>query len=145
MIQETAQFDLRNMITEPSAETTVYTLLLFVVFIVAGVSIIKIWWMVPPFRGPRAIEPLVYRRLLETTRNRLRQWMLLAFLVWGLCESMEIGRVTFRLLGQPRNITPGILFAVRDFTTGVNMVLIDALLIFLLRWHILQRIERLRD
>jgi hypothetical protein len=144
MLQESATWDLRHMTREPSTSTKIHMLFLLVVCIVTTVKLIRVWRTAPPFRlSQRAGNP-EYLRLLQTSGTSLRQWICLTVLTWGVFASVSLYDFCSGLLMEKRMAREMFLFAIQDFSTTLTMTLLVVLFSFLVRWHLLKRIEYLR-
>jgi len=131
------------MISEPSTATKIYILFLFLVFIVTSVKLVRVWWAAPPLRLSRQASSPTYLQLLETSSRRLTQWMVSTFLAWGLFASISLTHVCSQFLKDKRIGQFVILFVIQDFSTSLTMALLTVLFSFLVRWHMLKRIEYL--
>jgi hypothetical protein len=117
--EEAAGWELRNMIREPSTSYKLYVLFLRFVCIGTAVRLLKAWWAAPPFRLSRRANNLTYLKGLEAdVCNR------------QLAEQ-TVGTATF-------------LVVIEDYSTALSGALFVVLFVFLVRWHLLARIERLR-
>jgi len=81
--------------------------------------------------------------LLQASGTSLKHWIRCTFLVWGIFASISIYDVCDRLLDEKRVGSFVILFVVQDFSTALTMALLVVLFLFLVRWHMLERIEQL--
>ena len=144
MLQESATWDLRRMTREPSTGMMIYVLFLFLVCIVTSVKLVRVWRAAPPFRLSRQASSPAYLALLETSSSSLKQWIGSTFLGWGIVASISLTDVCSRLLDDKRIGSSVILFVIQDFSTVLTMALLVVLFLFLVRWHMLKRIEHLR-
>jgi hypothetical protein len=144
MLQESATWDLRRMTREPSTGMMIYVLFLFLVCIVTSVKLVRVWRAAPPFRLSRQASSPAYLALLETSSSSLKQWIGSTFLGWGIVASISLTDVCSRLLDDKRIGSSVILFVIQDFSTALTMALLVVLFLFLVRWHMLKRIEHLR-
>ena len=144
MLQESAAWDLRRITREPSTGMMIYVLFLFLVCIVTSVKLVRVWRAAPPFRLSRQASSPACLELLETSSSSLKQWMGSAFLGWGIFASISLTDVCSRLLDDKRIGSFVILFVIQDFSTALTMALLVVLFLFLVRWHMLKRIEHLR-
>ena len=132
------------MIREPSTAMKIYILFLFLVCIVTSVKLVRVWRAAPPLRLSRQASSPTYLQLLETSSRRLTQWMVSTFLAWGLFASISLTHVCNQLLNDKRMGQFVILFVIQDLSTTLTMALVTVLFSFLVRWHMLKRIEYLR-
>ena len=144
MVQESATWDLRHMTRTPSTSMKIYMLFLFLACIVTSVKLVRIWRAAPPFRLSRQASSPAYLELLETSSSSLKQWIGSTFLGWGIFASITLTDVCSRLLDDKRIGSALILFIIQDFSTTLTMALLVVLFLFLVRWHMLKRIEHLR-
>jgi hypothetical protein len=144
MVQESVTWDLRHMTRTPSTSTEIYILFLFIVCIVTSVKLVRIWRTARPFRLSGQAGSPSYLQLLETSSGSLKQWIGSTFLAWGICASINLTDVCSRLFNNPKIRIFEILFIILDFSTALTMALLVVLFLFLVRWHMLKRIEGLR-
>jgi len=122
-----------------------YLLFLFVVCILASVKLVRVWRAAPPFRLSRKAGSPAYLQSLETSSTSLRQWIGSTFLAWGIFASVSLYDVCNGLLDSKSSIGSFvILFVIQDFSTTLTITLLVVLFLYLVRWHMLKRIERLR-
>jgi hypothetical protein len=144
MLQESGTWDLRYVDRGPSISMKIYVLFLLVVCIVTSVRLIRIWRAAPPFGLSRQAGNPTYLRLLQASSTSLKQWIGLTFLTLGIFVSVSLHDFCNGLLAEKRTGHDVILFAIQDFSTTLTMALLVVLFLFLARWHMLERIERLR-
>jgi hypothetical protein len=144
MVQQSTTWDLQHTIREPSTSLKTYVLFVFVVCIVGSVKLIRVWRLAPPFRLSRQAGSPAYSQLLETSGTSLKQWIGLMFIAWGILASIDVSDVCHQLLNAKRIESFEILFGIQDLSTTLAMALLVTLLLFLVRWHTLERIERVR-
>jgi hypothetical protein len=148
MFQEQAPevtWDLRQIQRVPSTSFKLYVLFLLIVCIVTSVELFKAWRAAPPFRLSRQVGNPSYLKMLDASRTRLQQWILCTFLAWGILTSLSLCDVCYRLLGEKTIGSGVILFVLRDYAAALSMAFLVVLFAFLVRWHLLARIERLRE
>lgn len=144
MFQESTGWDPRYIYREPSASLKIYVLFLFVVCIVASAKLVQVWRAAPPFRLSRKAGSADYLQSLETSCTSLGQWIGFTFLGWGIFASVSLYDVGNRLFDSERIGSVAILFVIQDFSTTLTMALLVVLFMYLVRWHMLKRIGRLR-
>jgi hypothetical protein len=144
MLQESSTWDLRYISREPSNSMKYYVVFLFAVCILAGVKLVRVWRAAPPFRLSRNAGSAAFLHSLETSSTSLRQWMGLTLLAWGIFASVSLYDGCNRILDPKSTGSFLILFVIQDFSTTLTMALLVALFLYLVRWHMLKRIERLR-
>ncbi len=147
MLQEAPQttWDLQQIYRGPSTSVKIYVLFLLVVCIVTSVELFRAWRVAPPFRLSRQVGNPSYPKMLEASRTRLRQWILCTFLVLGILTSINLSDVCNLMLSEKTMGRELILFVLRDYGADLTMGFIAALFAFLVRWHFLTRVERLRE
>jgi hypothetical protein len=82
--------------------------------------------------------------MLEASRTRLRQWILCTFLVVGILTSINLTHICTFLLSERTIRGEVILYILRDYGADLTLGFLAVLFAFLVRWHFLTRIERLR-
>jgi hypothetical protein len=122
----------------------IYILFLFLVCIVTSVKLVKVWRPALPFRLSRQASSPTYLQSLESSSSSLKQWIGSTFLAWGIFASISLTDVCNRLLANKTIGNFVILFAIQDFSTTLTMALLVVLFLFLVRWHVLKRIEHIR-
>ena len=133
------------MIREPSSSFKTYMLFLLVVCVVTSIKLIRGWRAAPPFRLSRQANNPSYLQLLQASCASLKQWISFTFLGWGIFASLSLYDVGDRLLDDKRIGSFVILFVIEDFSSALSMALLVVLFLFLARWHMLRRIEHLRN
>jgi hypothetical protein len=146
MLQETFQqgWDLRNIHREPSTSLKLYVFFLLVGCVVTSMELIKAWRVAPPFRISRQISNASYLNGLEASRTRLKQWIFFTILVWGILTSTSVYDVSNGLLAEKKISSGAVLFVLQDYATTLTMALLVILFAFLVRWHLVSRINYLR-
>ena len=143
MLQEPGTWDLRSMWGGPSIGFKLYIWFVLVSWIVAIIKLMRIWGAAPPFKLSRQIDSLVYARTLQTTSRSLRQWIGLTFLLWGACASFRASSTCLRLYSDKVHASIEILSAITECVTALNLALFSVTLLYLIRWHVDNRIEKL--
>ncbi len=144
MLSESVGWDVLNLIREPSNSSRIYILLLIVVCAATSVELIQIWRPAPPFRLSRQAKNPDYLRLLRVSAHSLSQWMRLTLLGWAISGSTALYKVCSGLLLEKATGLAVIQFVIRNFAMTFAMALWVVLFVFLVRWHVSVRIERLR-
>ena len=70
--------------------------------------------------------------------------MVSTFLSWGILTSIGVYDVCDRFLDDKRIGSMVILFVIEDFSKALTMALLVVLILFLVRWHVVRRIDSLR-
>ncbi len=131
------------MTREPSTSMMIYVLFLFLVCIVTSVKLVRVWRPALPFRLSRQASSPAYLQSLESSSSSLKQWIGSAFLAWGIFASISLTDACNRLLANKTIGNFVILFVIQDFSMTLTMALLVVLFLFLVRWHMLKRIERI--
>ena len=145
MLQETSTWDLRSLSPPVPPGFGLYLLFLFAACLSATAKLVKLWRAAPPFRLERQEKNPAYVHMLEVTSSSLRHWTTCTFLGWGILASVGLNDFCNRLLSEKASRRFEILFAIKGFSTVLTMALLTVLFLFLLRWHILRRMEWLRQ
>jgi hypothetical protein len=146
MVQESVGWDLKDldMFHKPSASFKIYMLFLLVVGVVTIIKLIRVWRAAPPFRLSSQAENPSYLKLLRISHRSLCHWAWCPFLGWAILSSASIYNVCYGMLNEMVTGRPVILYVILDLFTSLSMALWVALFVFLVRWHVCNRIERLR-
>jgi type II secretory pathway component PulF len=138
-------WDIDSMTHAPSKPTELYILFLLIVCVVAGLKLMDAWRKASHLRkSPQHPQP-DYVQALLTHITSLQRWMWLTILTWGICMCFNVGanlrRMQFdhQLFKYPWEIA-GIL---RDYLAFSTMALFVVTFLFLVRWYIFLRVERL--
>ena|SRR5713226_3853482 len=145
MVQESVSWDPQNMIREPFIRFQIYLVFLIVVCGTTIIKLAKIWWAAPPFRSSRRANDPVYLKLLLTSGRSLSQWIGCTFLAWGILVSTTLYEVSRGMMNEKVTGRLIILSEIRELSTALSMALLVALFVFLVRWHVLARIDGLPD
>ncbi len=143
MLQESATWDPRNLIVEPSTSIKLYILFLILVCIVTSAKLGRVWLAAPLFGLARQAGNPAYLRLLETLSASLKLWIGFTFLGWGIFTSISVYDVCNRLLDDKVIGSFMIVFVIQEFSTVLSMALFVVLFVFLVRWHVVKRLEHL--
>jgi UDP-N-acetylmuramyl pentapeptide phosphotransferase/UDP-N-acetylglucosamine-1-phosphate transferase len=148
MVQEsaTATWDLRAIDSSPSTSTKIYILFLLAVCIFASVKLVRVWWTAPPFRLSKMRNSPAYLQRLETENSRFGRWIGFVFLWWGIFASVNLQDACNGLLSTEAKVINSLLivYEIREFSTNLTAALLVVLFLYLIRWHLQNRIERLR-
>jgi hypothetical protein len=145
MFQDTAvTWDLRDMHPAPSAGMKLYMLFLLVACVIAGAKLLNAWRAAPPFRSARQANNPTYVDSLQAASISLKHWIGCIFLVGGVYASIHFYDACAGLLLQKTVGGSAIFFVVQDFAAALTMTLLVALYLFLVRWYLVKRIQRLR-
>lgn len=143
MFQESVGWEPLTVIREPSTSFKVYLLFLIVVCAVTSVKLVRIWRVAPPFRPSRRANDPGYQKLLRMSGRSLSQWIECTFLGWGILTSTTLYDVCNGVMNEKATGSGVIAFVIRDFSTALIMALCVVSFVFLVRWHVFARFERL--
>jgi len=121
----------------------VYVLFVLAVWIVTSVKLLKVWRVVPPLRSYRQAQNPGYQKLLEESDSSLKRWICLTLIGWGIYASYSVSDACYRLLGLKSVGQFIVLGVVEEFSVGLTLALLAVLFAFLVRWHVIKRIQRL--
>jgi hypothetical protein len=138
-------WNFQNMPYQPSTTGKIDMLLLLVVCIITGVKLVKVWRTAPPFRLKCQAQNPAYCQLLQTSAASLKQWIYFTFLFWGIFTSVSLYDVCVRLLNLPAFGGLLLINVILGFSTSLTAALLVVLFAFIVRWHIVKRIENLRN
>jgi hypothetical protein len=144
MFQESTTWDLRTIEGEPSTAMKIYVLFILIACIVACVEIFKAWRKWWPFEHEPRVNSTAYINMLETSRMRLKLWSECTFLSFAILTSFQITNVCKGSLTSKDIPWWVILSSIGESATNLTMALLVVFFAFLVRWHFLNRIERLR-
>jgi hypothetical protein len=112
---------------------------------VTSLELIRAWRVAPPFRRSRHVGNPPYIKMLEAARTTLRQWILCTFLVVGILTSINLSHICTYLLGEKVFRSAVVLYILRGYGVDPTMAFLAVVFAFLVRWHFLTRLERLRN
>ncbi len=146
MLQETAtSWDLRSMTTPTTTAQQLYVLYFLSVFVLGTRKLARIWRAAPPFRTTRRATDLGNLSMLQTSSDSLKHWIRCSLLVCGIFATSDLTRRCNDLWVATTIRGPEIVFAIREFSIFLTMGFLSAFFLFLIRWHFLKRIDRLRQ
>jgi|SRR5579864_400980 len=122
----------------------VYVLLMLIVFIVAVVRLIRIWIGAPPFRLSKRAKDPKYLRLLESLRNSFCDWIGFTLLCGGFVVGSGVYSWSNRVLEINAVNDLTLVLIIQDLAPLLNLCLFVSLFLFLVRWHLHNRIARLK-
>jgi len=145
MFQEATTWDLRSVNPPVPPGFGLYLLFLLVAFLTSIAKLVRVWRPAPPFRLERQEKNSAYVQMLEVVSRSLRQWTTCTFLAWGILACHGLYEICNGLLSEKAVGHFVIIFVIKGFLMTLNMALLTALVLVLIRWHILRRIEWLRQ
>ena len=120
----------------------VYVWFEVVAVIVAMARLVKIWIAAPPFMLKRRAGDPGFISQLQTMRGRFQQWIGATLLGGGFTLAIELYDISTRLPAPPN--VDVVSVGVGPMTAVVlGLTFSVALLLFLMQWHLLSRIEYL--
>jgi hypothetical protein len=123
--------------------TKLYILFLMAMCFVALVKLAKTWWKALPFLYlRRALRP-TYLAELRERKTSLAQWIGVTLIGFGIVWALEIKSAWAGIETTHATGIGVIAYQVRDQMDFAVMVLVVVLAMFLLRWHVIRRIEKL--
>ena len=145
MFQGQGIWDYRNVIRGPSPAEKIFLLYLLLACVIATVKFLKVWrpWLVfrPSSRRDAVVDQVQY---LQTAASSLGQWIGLTFLSWGLYSAVFAVNVCDRLLEQATLGWGPIVVILLDYARLLIWASSAAIFLYLVRWHMLKRIQQLR-
>ena len=144
MLQDDSSVGWDPLVIPPhiSPSLKIYVLFLVIAVIAATTRLISLWIAAPPFWLSRQANNPTCLQRLRAERAKLKQWLVCTLLGWGVVASIELFQASTRLEAKVNGIG-STLFAIRDFSMHAEMASVTALFLFLVQWHLLNRIERL--
>ena len=120
----------------------IYIWFLFATFAWATQRLLRVWFQVPPFVGKVTSDP-AYLSGLKRFATNIARWLGLIMIGWVLLVAAAIGR-TIAVLGTVAfaNTEAEVVSVIGDLSGSMAAALSVALLLYLIRWHILGRVER---
>lgn len=143
MVQASVSWDPQTLIREPSVIFKIYLLFLVVVCATTTMKLVRIWRAVPPLRRVDRLDDPIYMKLMRTASRSLSQWIGCTFFAWGILVATTLREVSSGMMNEKVSGRLMILFEVRDFSTALSLTLWIALYVFLVRWHVVARIDAL--
>ena len=146
MVQEQSQNWNVRIDRWPSVGEQLFDLFLLAVCLVASVWLFKVWRAAPPFKLSRQMNNMAYLKMLEAVSSSLVQWVVCTLLVWGIFSSVASYEAwnNSLILKEEFLRSSAIRSAFRDCSQAFSWALLTVLYVFLIRWHILTRITKLR-
>ena len=145
MTQESVAMDYQNLIREPTTSFKLYLLFLTIVCLVTCIKLIKVWVAVPPFRASSKPPSPEYSTLLRRSASSLKHWIGSLILSYALLFSTSLYGVCRDVLNDNRVGGAALFFVVEDYAAALSMALLVISTVFLVRWHLVRRIERLPE
>lgn len=125
--------------------TRLYVLFLFVAVVIGVIRIVNLWIEAPPFRLKHQTNNPRSRRLLQMLCSSTKQWMGLAILGWTFVVSYEIARLGRYADERSSTGWALVLSTTQRLGSLTELATVSLLVLFLFRWHALNRIHHLHD
>jgi hypothetical protein len=147
MLQEstTVQWDPVYIYRDPGITFRIYLLFLFVPCVVMVFRLARVWRAVLPFSNKRPPLDSAYLRLLQISAKSIERWIGLVCLAWGLLASVGVYHACGTMFLEKSFGWTAILLWIQDFSTALSMALSVIVVLFLVRWYLLVRIERFHE
>jgi hypothetical protein len=127
----------------PSAAMKLYILFSLVAIVAAITRLAALWITAPPFIASRQANNPLYLKRLQEACSSLTQWMGCTLLGGAVVAASDLHQAC-RHLQESKATSPTLILYRLDYLgESLTLVLGEALLIFLMRWHLLLRIEHL--
>ena len=146
MLQEdaAASWELRHIDGPAPLAIKLYVLFLFITCLVALTKLVRTWIAISPFVRHAVEKQQSALPLLERTAISLRRWIGLALLLFGIFTASTIERFC-RISGNLKMTTfCWFTDAIGEWSVGLELALFVVAFLYLIRWSILNRIERFR-
>lgn len=143
MIDTPLTWDYRRMWDGPSPYLWLYLLFLLLACIVAIAKLLRVWRVAPPFKLSTVTDRSAYARTLRASASSLQRWIGATFFSWAILVSFNVINVGQRILEQREPWGASVLIVIMSYSEALSGALLVALLLYLIRWHILKRIEYL--
>jgi hypothetical protein len=142
-MQEGATWDYSTMITEPSLALKLYVLFVLLSLLVTAANLIRCWLVLPPFRHktPKSNSSGPAVSTLRRTALSLRRWLSLNLLAWALVTCSGLLTALRGLAAQKTVGTSLLIWLLYDLLQPLPLFLGVATALYLVRWHILWRVE----
>jgi len=142
MTQNDVGWDFVSVQREPTLAIKVYVLVVLASFIVAAVHLVKFWRsarILKRFDGNLDFDALLP---LRDRALSLKRWIVLNILAWGVVAVYGVGNIT-KGIGSQKSIGAALLLDIFwDLCQPLILLQWAVLVLFLVRWHMLWRIER---
>jgi hypothetical protein len=121
-----------------------YILFLLIIFVVAATKLANTWRGAPPFAYLKRVLRPTYLAELRANKTSLGQWIGGTVIVWGIVISIGLGEFVMSSLSSHASVLGEFMYAMRDQTVLFTMTLVVVLALYLVRWNVMSRLEKLR-
>lgn len=142
MQEGSVTFEFRELIREPPIVSKLYALFIVLVWAVLFIKLMRVWAVAPPFKKPR-LDPASYRNLLSASSSSLNRWIFAVLLAYGILLSAGIYDFCSGMLNEKQASGEVMIRNIQHYAAALSGALYTVLVIFLARWHLMIRIERL--
>jgi hypothetical protein len=147
MLQESASTEWGpvHILRNPPIAWRLYQFFLLVVCLVTVVRLLSVWRTALPFRLSKQLGNPAFIKTIERSRNSLKQWIFCTFLVWALLASTSVYNICENQLSRYniRIWNPWALLTLADNANILTETLAVICFVFVVRWHLVTRIEYL--
>jgi hypothetical protein len=145
MLQETVTiWDLRNVSHSIPLDEKLFVYFTIILSIVTSSKILRSWLLAPRFRRALPTEVSAYERYLRASAISLQHWLLLPFFAWAFLSCWHLCADCTWYMTTKSTGTVAFVGDLRELLSCLVFALAVALFVFLGRWHVLSRIDRLR-
>jgi hypothetical protein len=122
----------------------IYFLFLIFTSLWTAIRILRIWFRVPPFMGSGHPEfDRIHLDTLERAGFSICRWIGLVLLSWALLGALATARMAVDLERTANTVT--VPFVMSDLSASLAAALCTTIFLYLIRWHLLVRIESYRS
>ena len=137
MAQETStQWDLRYVNTPTRLDEKLFIFLMLTALIVVAIKLVRVLSL-------SRSSPEISRDSLRKIASSLGQWLFVPLFAWGLLASHHLYILCQGLLVEKTIHVSLPLYNLGELAVELYLSLIVSLVAFLVRWHVLKRLERL--
>ena len=141
----TMEWDPRFIDRAPSTAQRIYALFVLLACVVTLFKLIRVWRFVLPFSAKRPTVPSAYLKMLQASASSLGRWIHLTLLAWGLLASTTVYDACNSLFLEKVTGRNQILLMIQNSSADLSVSLSVVLFLYLARWHLISRMEGLRD
>jgi hypothetical protein len=122
-----------------------FVLYLFATCVMALTKLVRTWVALPPLAKPSVDRLQSALPMLERTAVSLRRWLVLTVLAWGMATSFTIVSFCQRMLTWEVSLRWLITLShVAQLSVTLTFALVVIAFLYVIRWYLLNRIERFR-
>ena len=128
----------------PRVAEKLLVLFLLATSVVALTKLVRTWIALPPFAKLSVDRVQSALPKLERTAVSLRRWLVLTLLAWALVTSVTIVNSCQTMLTWEKLSGWQTLHQISELSMTLTFALVVVTFLYLIRWYILNRIERFR-